>query len=245
MVVPPVHEQHGAAVKGVALHLHSDAVRALVACGLQAGTSCGRDQRPCCGVGFICTCTACGQTAASCVQACKTCAPRDGFMQCNRRFPRHKPGHLCPAAPCRCHLSNCTSPEWHPPGLKGLSYSTSLRLCPVASTTRLPATWPPPSSATVERPSPCDTSLACGQAGSGCRCACCRALLPWPTHAGPHVAARERSKAYHRLHPCQQDTLAGDWPAVPGRVSSHDPRPAPCRGRMRRPTPRSAPAGGA
>lgn len=57
--------------------------------------------------------------------------------------------------------------QTHPPGLKGLSYSTSLRLCPVASTTRLPATWLPPSSATVERPLPCVTSLACSRRGGG------------------------------------------------------------------------------
>lgn len=35
-------------------------------------------------------------------------------MQCNRRLPRHKPGHLRPAALCHCHLSNCTTaqPTW-------------------------------------------------------------------------------------------------------------------------------------
>lgn len=37
VIVPPVHEQHGAAVKGVALHLHNNAVRALVACGFAGG----------------------------------------------------------------------------------------------------------------------------------------------------------------------------------------------------------------
>lgn len=69
-------------------------------------------------------------------------------------FQRQRP----PAAmvPCQHHNS---------PGLKGWSNSTSLRLCPVASATKLPQTDTPPSSRTVDRPSAWVTSCAWSPGG--------------------------------------------------------------------------------